>query len=1146
MGRHDAEFRAARPDDDVRAAATEPGLSLATSIDRLMRGYADRAAVGWREVAAVVDPSTGRVTGTLGDTFATVTYAAVWDRARTLATAWSRLGVGAGDPVATLGFTSADYALVDLAVIALGAVAVPLQPGAPQAQLRGIAGDTGARVLAVSTHCLAAATGPAEGCPALREVLVFDHDPRLDDHRERLETARAALRPSGREVRTVQEVLAGHAGVPFVPLFEPAEPADRLALLSYTSGSTGVPKGAMYPQRLVLALLNGEGITTSLPAISLAYLPMSHLMGRHAVLSTFGRGGTNMFAASGDLSTLFDDLALVRPTGITTVPRVLDMLHDLYRARLQLRTGGGREPDGTDTAEVLADLRDRVLGGRILQAFVGGAPVSAATKAFTEACLGVPLVEGFGATECGMVVVNGTVSRPPTIDYKLVDVPEFGYFSTDRPYPRGELLVRSTRMFAGYHGRPEATAAAFDEEGFYRTGDIVARTGPDRLVHLDRRNTVQKLSQGHFVALARVEAALTADADIEQVFVHGDSERSYLLAVVVPARHLLDAALSDEQLRDRSVEALRRAARAAGLEGYETPRDVLVEREPFDLANGLLSDVRKLLRPQLRARYGEQLDRLYDEHARTESDELAALRERAAGLAPEEVVARVVRARLRCPAADTVPGARLVDLGGDSLTAVSLSALLGDVLGVEVPASVLVDPAADLRSIAAYVRDRQRSADRLATAAAVHGPGAGVVRAADLEPERFVDAAVLAAAAALPAPPAAPPRTVLLTGATGFLGRFLCLEWLERVSPAGGSVVCVVRAADDAAARRRLDEALSGDPELERRFGERAADRLEVLAGDLGAPRLGLDERTWADLADRVDAVVHPGALVNHALPYEQLFAPNVAGTAEVLRFALTGRLKPVTFLSSVAVADQMDPARFDEQGDIREVSPQRTPSADYASGYATSKWAGEVLLRTAHERYGLPVTVFRSSMLLAHPGYAGQLNTTDVFTRLLSSVLTTGIAPGSFAPGSAARPYDGLPVDFAAAAVAALGAAPSRDFRTFHMANPHADGPSLDDVVDWLVEDGHPITRLAEHDAWRSRTETALRALPERRRRGSILPALAYLDREGAAGSAPVPVERFRAAVRAARPGGHADVPRLDRGLVAKYVADLRRHEML
>jgi fatty acid CoA ligase FadD9 len=425
----------------------------------------------------------------------------------------------------------------------------------------------------------------------------------------------------------------------------------------------------------------------------------------------------------------------------------------------------------------------------------------------------------------------------------------------------------------------------------------------------------------------------------------------------------------------------------------------------------------------------------------------------------------------------------------------------------------------------------------------VHGQGATQVHASDLTLDKFIDAKTLADAATLPRTTGVP-NTVLLTGANGWLGRFLMLEWLERLSQTGGKLITVVRGRDAAEATKRLARAFdSGDPGLLRRFRELAADHLEVLAGDIGEPDLGLDTATWDRLAHSVDLIVHPAALVNHVLPYSQLFGPNVVGTAELIRLAITDRIKPITYLSTVGVAMTVD--TFAEDGDIREISPVRAIDDTYANGYGNSKWAGEVLLREAHDLCGLPVAVFRCDWILAHTRYTGQLNLPDAFTRLIFSLLATGIAPRSFyetdAEGNRSRAhYDGLPVDFVAEAITALGVQADEGFHSYDVMNPYDDDVSLDTFVDWLIDAGHKIQRIDDYADWLARFETALRALPDRQQ--SVLPLLnAYAKPEKPIRGAIAPTEVFHAAVRAAKVGADKDIPHLSRQLIDKYVSDLQ-----
>ena len=151
---------------------------------------------------------------------------------------------------------------------------------------------------------------------------------------------------------------------------------------------------------------------------------------------------------------------------------------------------------------------------------------------------------------------------------------------------------------------------------------------------------------------------------------------------------------------------------------------------------------------------------------------------------------------------------------------------------------------------------------------------------------------------------------MLLTGATGFLGRYLALEWLERMDLVDGKVICLVRAKDDDDARAPgwTRPSTAATRSCWRTTSELAADHLEVIAGDKGEANLGLDQQTWQRLADTVDLIVDPAALVNHVLPYSQLFGPNALGTAELIRIALTTRIKPFVYVSTIGVGAGIEP----------------------------------------------------------------------------------------------------------------------------------------------------------------------------------------------------------------------------------------------
>ena len=427
----------------------------------------------------------------------------------------------------------------------------------------------------------------------------------------------------------------------------------------------------------------------------------------------------------------------------------------------------------------------------------------------------------------------------------------------------------------------------------------------------------------------------------------------------------------------------------------------------------------------------------------------------------------------------------------------------------------------------------------------MHGHSAIEVYAKRTTLEKFIDA-MLAAAPALPGP-SREVRTVLLTGATGFLGRYLALQWLQRMHLVDGTVICLVRAKSDEDARRRLDATFdSGDASLLEHYRSLAAEHLEVLAGDKGEANLGLEQPVWQRLADTVDLIVDPAALVNHVLPYTQLFGPNVVGTAELIRVAVTSRIKPYLYLSTISVGDGIEPGRFVEDADIREISPTRTIDDNYANGYGNSKWAGEVLLREANDLCGLPVSVFRCDMIMADTSYAGQLNLPDMFTRMMLSLVTTGIAPGSFyeldADGNRQRAhFEGLPVEFIADAICTIGANVAQGFETYHVMNPYDDGISMDTFVDWLIDAGYPITRVPDYADWLARFEQALRGLPETQRQASLLPLLHNYQRpEHPVNGSLAPADRFRTAVQDNKIGPDKDIPHITAPVIVKYITDL------
>ncbi|MBV8182428.1 MAG: AMP-binding protein, partial [Mycobacterium sp.] len=941
---NDPEFAAARPDEAVSAAIDRAGTRLPQVAKAVLEGYSDRPALGQRAVELVKDPQTGRTAAKLLPWFDTVTYGELAARVDALSRALTGM-VAAGERVTMLGFTSVDYTTIDIALGFVGAVRVPLQTSAAAAQLQPIIIETKPTVFAASVDYLSDAVdlilSASEAGHTPGRLVIFDYRTEVDDHREALQTAHERLADLGITIETLNEVRERGAELPATPAVEPGED-DPLALLVYTSGSTGAPKGAMYPQSNVAKMWNRSArnwFGPSAASITLNFMPMSHVMGRGILYGTLGNGGTVYFAAKSDLSTLLEDLRLVRPTELNFVPRIWEMLYGEFQSEVGRRTAEGVDRNVAES-QVRVEQRQELLGGRYIFAMTGSAPTSPELRSWVESLLEMHLLDGYGSTEAGMALFDGEIQRPPVLDYKLVDVPDLGYFATDRPHPRGELLLKTQNMFPGYYKRAETTAGVFDEDGYYRTGDVFAEVAPDQLVYVDRRNNVLKLAQGEFVTLAKLEAIFGNSPLVRQIYVYGNSAQPYLLAVVVPTEDAL-ASFSADALKPAIAESLQNVARQSQLQSYEVPRDFVVETTPFTLENGLLTGIRKLAWPKLKQHYGERLEQLYTDLAQGQANELSELRRGGADAPVLQTVSRAAAAMLGAAKSDLTADAHFTDLGGDSLSALTFGNLLHEIFDVDVPVGVIVSPANDLQAIADYI-DGERAGSKRPSFASVHGRGAVEVHAADLTLDKFLDEATLAAAPNLPGP-ANEVRTVLLTGATGFLGRYLALQWLEKMDLVDGKVIALVRAKTDEEARTRLDDTFdSGDPKLLEHYQQLAADHLEVIAGDKGEANLGLDPQTWQRLADTVDLIVDPAALVNHVLPYSELFGPNALGTAELIKIALTTKIKPYTYVSTIGVGDQIKPGTFVEDADIRQISATRQINDGYANGYGNSKWAGE------------------------------------------------------------------------------------------------------------------------------------------------------------------------------------------------------------
>ncbi|KAG0564864.1 hypothetical protein M758_8G142500 [Ceratodon purpureus] len=362
-------------------------------------------------------------------------------------------------------------------------------------------------------------------------------------------------------------------------------PSD-IAVIMYTSGSTGMPKGVMISHRNIVATI--AGVTTSVPKINtkdvyLAYLPLAHVLELAAESTLFVAGAAIGY---GSPLTLTDtsskvkhgtkgDATELQPTLMTAVPAILDRVRDgvrkkvnskggitkklfelAYNRRLAAIEGSWFGAWGIEAMlwNVLVFKKIRAaLGGRVRGMMSGGAPLSGDTQRFINICFGCPIGQGYGLTEtCAGGTFSqwedmsvGRVGPPVAMCYiKLVNWDEGGYKYTDSPMPRGEIVIGGPNVTMGYFKSQAKTDEVYkvDNTGmrWFYTGDI-GRFHEDGCIEIiDRKKDIVKLQHGEYVSLGKVEAVLQASNYVENIMLHADPYHSYCVALVVVSQSALE------------------------------------------------------------------------------------------------------------------------------------------------------------------------------------------------------------------------------------------------------------------------------------------------------------------------------------------------------------------------------------------------------------------------------------------------------------------------------------------------------------------------------------------------------------------------------------------------------------------------------
>jgi len=513
-------------------------------------------------------------------------------------------GVGPGDRVVIVSENRPEYPIAETALMALRAVPVPTYTTNTMADHAHILRDSGARAAIVSSPGLAGALREAgRQAAGLDLLIVIDGPP--DD--------------AGGAPRLMHwgGLVADTAPPDDIALEAAAIDAGTLACLIYTSGTGGAPKGVMLPHRSILS--NCRGAFELLrplrlkDEVYLSYLPASHSYEHTVGIFFLPSIGTEIVYCRG-VEHLAADLLTVRPTILTAVPRVLEVIRSrvltqvarqpawrqaLFQRALAL---GVKRVDGqrlTLFEKLLDVLFDRLVrakvrarfGGQLKAAMSGGARLEPDVGRFFLA-LGLMIMQGYGQTEAGPVI-----SANPPDRIRIDTVGRILQGVELRLAEDDEILVRGDLVMEGYWGLPDVTATAI-RDGWLHTGDIGALDEDGYLRITDRKKDMIVLSGGENVSPAKIEGMLMAEPEISQAVVAGDG-RSSVTALVVPAdgHDDVSAALAVTRVNHRLsvTERIRKHTVVA----------------PFTVENGLLTPTQKIRRVLVIRANAETLARLH-------------------------------------------------------------------------------------------------------------------------------------------------------------------------------------------------------------------------------------------------------------------------------------------------------------------------------------------------------------------------------------------------------------------------------------------------------------------------------------------------------------------------------------------------------
>jgi long-chain acyl-CoA synthetase len=559
-----------------------------------------------------------------------LSYEAVLEKTFALADYLGANGVRRGDRVGLLAENRSEWAISDWAIMALGAITVPIYPTLPADQVAYILDDADITHLLLSNgEQLDKLRQNQEVLSSLQMILAMEplSMPGIENLRSFADLASPGWNEAHKHLTEMATAIKG----------------DDLATIIYTSGTTGKPKGVMLTHANFLANIHGTLANIEILATDhfLSVLPLSHVFERMAGHFLPVYSGASISYAE-NFTTIVENLGEVKPTVLLCVPRFYEKVY--LRVLEAMAAAGGLKESifnwavgiGAKVAAqrqkrhpvrgilaIQAKLANALvfkkfharMGGNIRLFVSGGAPLSPAAADFFVGA-NFPLVEGYGLTETAPVIAVNKIDH-----FKVGTVGPLVSNVECRIADDGEILVRGPQVSPGYYQLPQETAAAFSEDGWFATGDIGFIDSDGFLTITDRKKNLLVTSGGKNIAPQPIELALSKHPLIMQALVIGD-KRKYLTALILPDRENLPAFAAANGLAEdpqvvidsaalRAVIGEAIAAVNANLARYESIKYFHIITHEMTVDNGFLTPKMELKRKKVLQTYADAIEKMY-------------------------------------------------------------------------------------------------------------------------------------------------------------------------------------------------------------------------------------------------------------------------------------------------------------------------------------------------------------------------------------------------------------------------------------------------------------------------------------------------------------------------------------------------------